>query len=100
MGKAAGAVELDQLLQYGGFPEPLLKADTRFHRRWLREQGSRVLYEDLRELERVREVNRLELLLLHLTERVGSPLSINSLSRLIGVAHETVENWVTILERL
>lgn len=100
MGKAAGSAELDQLLRYGGFPEPLLKADERFHRRWLREQGSRVLYEDLRELERVREVSRLELLLLHLPDCVGSPLSINSLSRLIGVAHETVENWVTILERL
>lgn len=58
MGKAAGSAGLDQLLQYGGFPEPLLKADKRFHRRWLREQGSRVLYEDVRELERVREVSR------------------------------------------
>jgi predicted AAA+ superfamily ATPase len=100
MGKAARVGELDQLLRFGGFPEPLLKADERFHRRWLREQGSRILYEDLRELERVREVSRLELLMLHLPECVGSPLSVNSLSRLIGVAHETIENWITIMERL
>ncbi len=43
MGADAGAVGLEQLLRFGGFPEPLLKADTRFHRRWLREQGNRVL---------------------------------------------------------
>ncbi len=100
LGYGPGRDELEQLLKYGGFPEPLLKADERFHRRWLLEQWSRVLYEDLRELERVRDVSRLEMLLQHLPDCVGSPLSINSLSRLLGVAHETVENWVSILERL
>ena len=100
MGANAGAEELEQLLQFGGFPEPLLKGETRFHRRWLREQGSRVLYEDLRDLERVREVSQLELLMQHLPECVGSPLSVHALSQRIGVAHETMENWISILERL
>lgn len=100
VGPQSGNDELQQLLEYGGFPEPFLRSEGRFHRRWQREQGSRVLYEDLRELERVRQVSRLELLLQHLPDCVGSPLSINSLSRLIGVAHETIENWVSILERL
>jgi predicted AAA+ superfamily ATPase len=100
MGGSAGTAELKQLLKYGGFPEPLLKGEARFHRRWLREQGSRVLYEDLRDLERVREVSRLELLLRHLPECVGSPLSVHALSQRIGVAHETMENWISILERL
>lgn len=100
MSASAGSAELEQLLQFGGFPEPLLKGETRFHRRWIREQGSRVLYEDLRDLERVREVSRLELLLRHLPECVGSPLSIHALSQRIGVAHETMENWISILERL
>jgi predicted AAA+ superfamily ATPase len=100
MGDDAGAGELEQLLRFGGFPEPLLKGETRFHRRWLREQGSRVLYEDLRDLERVREVSRLEVLMQHLPDCVGSPLSIHALSQRVGVAHETMENWISILERL
>jgi len=45
-------------------------------------------------------VSLLELLLHHLPACVGSPLSVNSLTNLIQVAHETVERWLTIFERL
>jgi predicted AAA+ superfamily ATPase len=89
-----------RLLRFGGFPEPFTKGEDRFHRRWMREHSSRLIYEDLRDLERVREVSMLELLLHHLRECVGSPLSVNSLSKLLQVAHETVEHWLTIFERL
>ena len=91
---------VEQLLRFGGFPEPLLKADERFHRRWQRERSARVIHEDLRDLEHVREVSMLELLLHHLPACVGSPLSVNSLSRLLQVAHESVERWLSIFERL
>lgn len=89
-----------QLLRFGGFPEPFLRADERFHRRWRREHTDRVLQEDLRDLEHVREVSMLELLLHHLPACVGSPLSVNSLSKLLQVAHATVESWLAILDRL
>ena len=91
---------LEQLLRFGGFPEPLFKAEDRFHRRWLREHLARTAHEDLRDLEHVREVSMIDLLLAHLPECVGSPLSVNSLSHLLQVAHATVERWLTILERL
>jgi len=42
----------------------------------------------------------LELLLHHLPACVGSPLSVNSLSKLLQVAHETIEHWLTIFDRL
>ncbi|MEM9158631.1 MAG: ATP-binding protein [Verrucomicrobiota bacterium] len=91
---------LEQLLNFGGFPEPLLKADTRFHRRWLREYTSRVVYDDLRALESVRDVSKIELLLEHLPDCVASPLSIRSFSQLLSVSHESIEKWISILERL
>ncbi|MBI4858692.1 MAG: ATP-binding protein [Candidatus Riflebacteria bacterium] len=89
-----------RLLRFGGFPEPFLKAEERFHRRWMRERAARVIQEDLRDLEHVREVSMLELLLHHLPACVGSPLSVNSLCRLLQVSHDTVERWIGILERL
>ncbi|MDT8392149.1 MAG: ATP-binding protein [Lentisphaeria bacterium] len=88
------------LLKFGGFPEPLTKATERFHRRWQREMFARVLNEDLRELENVQESSRLELLLAHLPECVGSPLSVNQLRKLLQVAHSSVERWLTIFENL
>ena len=92
--------DLDALMQFGGFPEPFLAGDTRMWRRWQRERQSRVLYEDLRDLENVRHVALVELLVEALPHRVGSPLSIRSLSEDLQVAHETVARWLGILENL
>ena len=91
---------VDDLLRFGGFPEPFLKGQERFHRRWLREVSARILHEDRRDLERVREVTQLELLLHHLPSCVGSPLSVNSLGKLLQVAHASIERWLTMFERL
>jgi len=91
---------LEQLLRFGGFPEPFERGEERFWRRWQRERRQKVVYEDIRDLENVREVSLIELLLGHLPRCVGSPLSINSLRNLMGVAHESVERWITILENL
>lgn len=94
------AATIEQLLSFGGFPEPFLKASERFHRRWLREVSHRVIHEDLASLENVREISNLDLLLHHLPACVGSPLSVNSLSKLLQVAPQTVDHWLTIFERL
>lgn len=92
--------DLDHLLRYGGFPEPCLRSDERFWRRWQRERQQRVIYEDIRDLEHVREISLVELLTEDLPRRVGSPLSIKSLKENLQVAHETVARWLEILERM
>jgi len=91
---------IQHLLRFGGFPEPFLRADAAFWRRWQRERGRRVVYEDLRDLENVREVSLLEELAQDLPHRVGSPLSIRKLKETLDVAHETVARWIEIFERL
>ncbi len=97
---AATQSDLDALLRFGGFPEPLLLQDEREHRLWQRDRIARVVREDLRDLERVREISLVERLVDLLPERVGSPLSIKSLREHLEVDHKTVERWVTILENL
>ena len=92
--------DIKLLLKFGGFPEPFLKGDERFWRRWQREHLSRVIYEDIRDLENVREISLIELLLDELPNRVGSPLSIKNLRELLQVAHDTAERWISILERM
>ena len=99
-GRGADAVAVAHLLRFGGFPEPLLRGEERFHRRWLREHSARVVHEDLRDLEQVREVTRLDLLLAHLPACVGAPLSVNRLRILLQASHESVERWIAAFERL
>ena len=100
LGAYNAADNLEALLRFGGFPEPLLAANVRTWRRWQRERLARVVYEDLRDLENVREVALVELLVEALPDRVGSPLSIRNLSEDLQVAHQTVGRWLTILENL
>ena len=92
--------DLDALLRFGGFPEPLLAGNVRTWRRWQRERLARVVHDDLRDLENVREIALVELLVEALPSRVGSPLSIRSLSEDLQVAHQTAERWLGILENL
>lgn len=89
-----------QLLTYSGYPEPLSKETPTFHRRWQRTRLRRILTDDLRDLENIREVSQIELLVEFLPETVGSPLSVEKLKNRLNVAHQTVERWIGILENL
>jgi len=100
LGPEAGARELETLLKYGGFPEPFLRRDAAEHRIWRRDRISRVVREDLRDLEHVREISLVEHLVDLLPPRVGSPLSVNNLGGDLEVDHKTVERWIEILENM
>lgn len=91
---------LANLLHFGGFPEPFSKGDETFWRRWQLERLSRVVREDIRDLEKVGDLSALEQLALELPNRVGSPLSVKSLREDLEVAHATCDRWITILESM
>lgn len=92
--------DFNLLFKFGGFPESCLRGEETFWRRWQREKLHRVIYDDIRDLENIKEISLLELLAEELPDRVGSPLSIKNLKELLQVAHETVERWVKIFERM
>jgi predicted AAA+ superfamily ATPase len=91
---------LDALLRLGGFPEPFFAGSERSLRRWQHERKDRIVHEDVRDLERVRELSLIELLIDALPARVGSPLSVKNLREELEVAHDTAERWLTVLENL
>lgn len=94
------AADLERLLRFSGFPEPLFEADETEHRLWQRDRLARVVREDLRDLERVREISLVEELVDLLPERVGSPLSVANLRQDLAIDHKTAERWLQILENL
>jgi len=91
---------LEKLMTIGGFPEPLLTGNETEIRRWRRERFDRVIREDIRDLEGVRDIQMLRLLLDLLRERVGSPIVISNIARDLQVAHKTVKMWIQVLERM
>lgn len=90
----------DALLNVGGFPEPFLQGTRQFAQRWRRSHIDRILREDLLDLERVRELKSLEILVDLLADRVGGPVSHLSLARDLEVSPKTVKHWIEILERM
>ncbi|MFA5137645.1 MAG: ATP-binding protein [Elusimicrobiota bacterium] len=100
LGRRATPSDLETLLRFGGFPEPFLADSEKTWRRWQRTRIERVVYQDLRDLENVKEISLVELLVEHLPACVGSPISVKSLSNLLQVSHASAERWIQILERL
>jgi len=69
-------------------------------KRWSREYRTRLIREELVQLERIQDIGNLELLSLRLPELVDAPLSINALREDLQISHKTLSHWLQALERL
>jgi len=87
-----------QLDTFGGFPEPCISQNHKTLRRWHNEKIERLFREDILDIERIVDISNMKLLSDILPERVGSPLSLNSLREDIGVSHKAISRWLSILE--
>lgn len=87
------------LFQFGGFPEPFLKHDEIFLKRWHDERMDRLIKDDIREIESIRDLSALQILVDLLPDRAGRLLSLNNLRADLEVAHKTIRFWMDILER-
>jgi predicted AAA+ superfamily ATPase len=91
---------LRRLMTLGGFPEPFLADDEREARRWRKDRFDRVLQEDIRDLENIRNIQGLRLFVDLLRERVGNLVVLANLARDIEVAPQTAKTWLDALERM
>ena len=88
----------EALQRFGGFPEPFLRADVRFWRRWRRTRMEQLLREDLRDLTRIQELARVGLLAQLVRETAGQLLNRSWFAKTIGVAVDTIRRWLVTLE--
>ncbi len=88
------------LLKFGGFPEPFLRGTEKFHRRWQNDYKTLLTKEDVRDLSRIADIKGLETLVEILPTKVGSQLSIPSLSEDLEKKYDTIKNWIDILHGL
>jgi len=91
---------LANILRFGGFPEPYLKKSETFAKRWRRIHSDTIIREDLLDLERVRDIKSIEIMIDLLRDRVGSTTSYASLANDLQVSIHTVKHWLQILENL
>jgi len=87
------------LFRLSGFPEPFVRASQAFYNTWFQDRKTLLIRDDIRSASPIRELSLLEMLSHTIPDRVGAPLSVNALREDIGVAFETVRDWVLLLEQ-
>lgn len=99
-GAASAERDLEALMQFGTFPEPLFAQNKRKTRLWQRERRERVIREDLRDLTRTVELSKIEMLAALIAPRVGAPTSVAGFRDLLEVSHTTASRWLNWLKEL
>jgi len=88
------------LWNYGPFPEVFLRQSDRFSRRWHQDYLSLVIREELKDISKVMELDKVENLLFLMPSRIMAPLSMANIAAELEVAHTTVKTWLEQLRRL
>jgi len=89
-----------RLLALGGFPEPFLSLDERGARRWRRERFDRILHEDIRDLEKIREIQLLPLFVDSLKSRVTGMVTLSNIAADLEISPKTAKKWLTLIEKM
>ena len=89
----------NDLTNYSGFPEPFLKKDPLFCHRWSNAYQKQLIYEDIRDLTQIRQVDTMALLFSLLPSKICSPLSINQLARDLKVSFQSITSWLKVFEK-
>ena len=89
--------DFDALWHHGGYPEPFLKRDARFSRRWQSLRLAQLVREEIRDLTQVQHLDQLEIMVRLLAGRSGQQLVYGNLARQVRVSVDTVRRWVAAL---
>lgn len=92
--------EFEALRDHGGFPEPFVKRDPKFTRRWQQLRREQLLREDVRDLTRIQELGQIEVLADLLAERSRAQIVHSNLAQEVGVSVDTVRRWIQTLTAL
>ncbi len=90
----------EALIRYGGFPEPLSRAEDRFAVRWRRQRHPQLLRDELRDLTRIQEVAKVQTLARLVVQRAGDLVNYTSLANDIDASVDSVKRWLSVLENL
>nr|NGX33092.1 hypothetical protein [Candidatus Anoxychlamydiales bacterium] len=92
--------DFENLFNFGGFPDPYIKANSKFYNKWKKLRFYQLFNEDLRDLSKIQEVEQLELLAELIRSQAGQLVTFDSLSKKVRVASNTIRKWLKALQAL
>ncbi len=92
--------ELNQLLTFGGFPEPFLKSSMRFYNRWKNLRLEQLFHEEIRELTAIQNIGQIQVLAEILANISSQLTNYSTLANRVNISVDTVKRWITTLESI
>ena len=92
--------DFEALWRFGGFPEPYLRRDVRFERRWRSLRLRQLVREDIRDLTQIQHLDQLDAMVRLLLEQSGTQLVLTNVANHARVTVDTVRRWVATLSDL
>ncbi len=90
---------LENYLIYGTYPETLVLENINDKKEYLINLRNSYLFKDIFELENIRNSDKIADLLKLLAFQIGKEVSLNELSKNLGIAKQTVERYLDLLEK-
>ena len=94
---AGDPADFEALWRHGGYPEPFLRRDARFSRRWRARRLEQLVREDIRDLTQVRQRDQMHLLVERLGGASARQLVYAARAAQVGVTIDTLRRWVAAL---
>lgn len=98
-GNMAVVQKLNEYLVYGCYPEVITAQSLNEKREYLIELRNAYLFKDILELENLKNAAKLTELLKLIAFQIGQEVSLNELSNALGIAKQTVERYLNLLEK-
>ncbi len=91
---------IKDMLMLGSFPEPFLSGSERKAAIWRKSHLDIIIRQDLIQLESIRDLVSIELLIQALKRRVGQQIVYKNIADELSVSPHTIKKWMQILESL
>ncbi|HXH75734.1 MAG TPA: ATP-binding protein [Bacteriovoracaceae bacterium] len=89
---------VERIMEVSGFPEPFLEGKKQFYNLWKKTHLDIILKQDLLDIEVIKNIKQIELLIDLLKTKVGSTISYTSLAEDLQVSDKTIKRWLQLLE--
>ncbi len=87
----------EALWNFGGYPDPFLKQSPTYHRRWQKLRSQQLFQEDIRDITRIQDLGRIELLAEIVKQNASKQLTYNNLAKQLRITDKTVREWLIVL---
>jgi len=88
----------EEFVTYGSYPKVVLANDINLKKAYLKQIYDTYILKDIKDIGKIRELEKFNKLIRILANQAGSLVNVSELSKTVGVAMNTMNEWIFLLE--